>query len=133
MILYTLTNASLKMDIYEDKVVFYPRWWKSATSKQWESAVTVPYSKVERIELQKKMWPMNHLLVFHTTDRVITFKFRRLYAFFERLHVYLERQVIRYYNRPEGFPVPIKSVLDIVEERRLKKSVRHTPRNQQAA
>ncbi len=133
MILYTLTNATLKMDIYEDKVVFYPRWWKSATSKQWESAVTVPYSKVERIELHKKMWPMSHQLVFHTPERVINFKFRRLYSFFERLHVYLERQVIRYFNRPEGFPTPIKSVIDIVEERGLKKNVRHTPRNQQAA
>ncbi len=133
MILYTLTNASYKMDIYEDKVIFYPRWWKSATSKQWESALILPYAKVERIELHRKLWPMGHQLVFHTQGRSVVFKFRRLYAFFERLHVYLERQVIRYFNRPEGYPSPVKSVIDIVEERKLRKDVRHTPKNQAAA
>ena len=127
MILYTLTNASFQMDVYEDKVVFSPRWWKSATSKQWETAIVLPYAKVQRVELNKKLWPQGHQLIFRTDEKAITFSFRRLYPFFERLQVYLERQVIRYYNRPQGFPVPMKTVLDIVEERKKTKA---TPRRE---
>jgi len=122
MILYTLTNATFTLDIYEDKVVFHPKLWKGIVSKQWDRSLTIPYSQLQRVELNKKLWPAGHQLSFHTAERTIVFSFRSIYPFYERLLIYLERQVIRYYNHPEGFPPSIKTVPDLLEERKKGRS-----------
>lgn len=120
MILYSLKNASFTMDIYEDKVVFHPRLWRSFTGKRWENARIFSYSQVQSVELHKKLWPMNHQLVLHTSEGPVTFQFRNLYPFFERLKLYIERQIIRYYNQPEGRPRPLQTVVDLVEEKKAR-------------
>lgn len=118
MILYTLTNASFTLDVYEDKVVFHPKLWKGLLSKQWDRSITITYSQLQRVELHKKLWPQGHQLCFHTAERSIVFSFRDIYPFYERLLIYLERQVIRYYNHPNGLPPSVKTVPDLLEERK---------------
>ncbi len=120
MILYTLTNRSFTLDVYEDKVVFHPRLLKGLVSRKWSQSLTIPYAQLQRVELHKKFWPVGHQLCFHTAERSVVFRFRGLLPFFERLHVYLERQTIRYYNHPTGLPRPSKSVPDLVAERRAR-------------
>jgi hypothetical protein len=123
MILYTLTNASLKMEVFEDKVTFTPRTWKSMTSKHWAQPVTISYHDLQQVTLDRKYWPMGHCLTFVSQEKEIVFKFRKIYPFFERLKIYLERQMIRYYNKPhlEQVTKP-QTVLEIVEERKKKKT-----------
>lgn len=120
MILYSLKNASFTMDVYEDKVVFHPRLWKSLTGKRWENARILRYSQIQSVELNKKLWPMNHQLILHAADGTMVFQFRNLYPFFERLKLYMERQIIRYYNQPEGRPRPMQTVIDLVEEKKAR-------------
>ncbi|MBY0518780.1 MAG: hypothetical protein K2P81_17850 [Bacteriovoracaceae bacterium] len=115
------------MDIYEDKVVLHPRFWKGVISKRWKNSLVLPYSQIQRVEITKKMWPMPHQFTLHTKDESITFNFKKLYAFFERLHVYVERQIILFYNKPNGLPPAVKTVVDIVEERKKKKKQRPEP------
>lgn len=119
MILYSLKNVSLQMDVYEDKVIFHPRLWRSLTAKKWDSAKVVPYASVTRVELHKKLWPANHQLVFQTHEGEIVFGFRKLYPFFERLKLYFDRQIISYSNRTHK-ERPLKTVLDLVEEKKHK-------------
>lgn len=119
MILYSLKSFSLQMDVYEDKVIFYPRLWKTLAGKKWESAKVIHYSTLTHVELQKKLWPANHLLVFHTANETVEFGFRKLYPFFERLKLYFDRQIINYYNRPHK-ERPLKSVIDLVKEKQQK-------------
>ena len=122
MILYTLHNSSFTLDVYEDKVIFHPTLMKGLISRQWDKSLIIPYAELQRVELHKKLWPSGHQLCFHTSDRSVTFSFRDLLPFFERLQVYLERQAMRYYNHPEGLPRPSKTVADLVEERRARRS-----------
>lgn len=125
MILYSLKNTSFTMDVYEDKVVFHPRLWKSLTTKRWENARILNYSQIQSVDLHKKLWPMKHQLILQTSEGPVVFHFRNLYPFFERLKLYMERQIIRYYNYPEGRPRPMQTVIDLIEEKkaRSRKSV----------
>jgi hypothetical protein len=55
-----------------------------------------------------------------TKDQVLHFRFRTPLSFFLRLAPYLERQAEKYRNHPEAFPPAVKTVLDLVEEKRKK-------------
>jgi hypothetical protein len=121
MILYSLSNASFTMDVYEDKVIFHPRLWKSLTAKRWENARVLYYAQIQIVELNKKLWPMHHQLILKTQEEALVFQFRKLYPFFERLKLYMERQIIRYYNSPQGRARPMQTVIDLIEEKKTQR------------
>lgn len=121
MILYTLKNSVFQMEVYEDRLIFRPRMlMRMLGGRTWEGPVTVHYSRVERVELQQRLWPLRHDLAVHTMDQVFHFRFRRPLNFFQRLAPYLERQSGKYKNHPDVFPPATKTVLDLVEEKRKK-------------
>lgn len=121
MILYTLKNSALQMEVFEDRVILRPGLlMRVMGGKSWSAPVVVPYSRVDRIELQTRLWPLRHDLAIHTMDQVFHFRFRKPLAFYQRLAPYLERQADKYRNHPEAFPAPVKTVLDLVEEKRKK-------------
>lgn len=121
MILYSLSNASFTMDVYEDKVIFHPRLWKSLTTKRWENARVLYFAQIQSVELNMKLWPMHHQLILKTQEDNVVFQFRKLYPFFERLKLYMERQIIRYYNSPQGRPRPMQTVVDLIEEKKTQR------------
>jgi len=121
MILYSLSSSSLLMDVYEDRVVFHPKLLKGLFSKEWDRSFTIHYSELQRVDLNKRLWPQGHQLCFYTQHRAVVFTFRDLVPFYERLVTFFARQTIRYYNHPEGLPASIKTVPTLVEEKRRKK------------
>ena len=121
MILYTLSNAMIQMEVFEDRMILRPGLvMRVMGGKNWALPIVVPYSRVERIELQQRFWPMRHNLSIHTMDQVFNFRFRKPLPFYQRLAPYLERQAEKYRNHPQAFPPAVKTVLDLVEEKRKK-------------
>lgn len=121
MILYTLKNSAFELEVLEDRMIFKPTiMLKMFGGRTWASSVVVPYSRIERIELQQKFWPLRHNLAVYTVDQTFHFRFRKPLAFYQRLAPYLERQAQKYRNHPEAFPPAVKTVLDLVEEKRKK-------------
>jgi hypothetical protein len=121
MVLYTLKNLLFQMEVFEDRLVFRPAVWiKMGPVQQWREDVVVPYHRVTKIELHEKIWPLRHDLAIHTPEQVHHFRFRDSLSFFQRLAPYLERQAEKYRNHPDAFPPAMKSVFDLVEERRKK-------------
>ncbi len=124
MILYSLKNAVFELEVYEDRLRFKPRWLLQAVAKNWREEKTVHFHSVQRVELRQRLWPVPHELNVHTKDDHYCFRFRQPLVFFQRLAPYLERQAEKYRNHPEAFPTPVKTVLDLVEERRVRERER---------
>ena len=121
MILYTLKNSTFQLEVYEDRLVFRPRMLlKLVGGKTWEIPANVHYSRVDKVELQQRYWPLRHDLAVHTMDQIFHFRFRKPLNFFQRLAPYLERQAQKYKNHPDVCPPATKTVLDLVEEKRKK-------------
>lgn len=119
MILYTLKNGVFQMDVYEDHLVFRPNViLKYMQNHIWGLDVVVPYHRIQKVELHEKIWPLPHHLDLHTSEQVYRFHFRTPLAFFHRLAPYLERQAEKYRHHPEAFPRPMKTVMDLIEEKR---------------
>lgn len=119
MILYSLKNSAFQLEVFEDRLIFRPGLlMRMVGGKTWAAPVVVPYCSVERIELQQKFWPLRHDLAIHTKDQIFHFRFRKPLPFYQRLAPYLERQAEKYRNHPEAFPPAVKTVLDLVEEKR---------------
>lgn len=121
MILYSLKNFALQLEVFEDRLIFRPgAMLRVLGGRNWANPVTLPFCRIERIELRQRLWPMRHDLAVHTKDEVYHFRFRGPLPFYQRLAPYLERQVEKYRNHPEAFPPAVKTVLDLVEEKRQK-------------
>lgn len=121
MVLYTLKNATFQLDVFEDRLIFRPNLvMKVMGGKAWSTPVTVPYGRVHKVELQQHLWPLRHDLTIHTTDQIYHFRFHQPLPFYQRLAPYIERQATKYRNHPESFPTPVKTVIDLVEEKRKK-------------
>ncbi len=95
MILYTLKNSSYTMEVYEERVVLYPRLWRGIISGEGAAPISLSYAQLQHVELTKRLWPAQHQLSFHTSRGVTVFHFRKLFPFFERLKLYFEKQIIR--------------------------------------
>lgn len=123
MILYSLTNLSLSLDVYEDKVVLRPKLWKSLFSKKWSGARVIHYNDLKNVEIEKRYWPMRHRLQFVTADGKIVFEYRRLEAFFDQLNIFFQRQILKFHHsRLEPDTLRLRSIPELVDERKKKKS-----------
>ncbi len=121
MVLYSLKNSVFHMDVFEDRLVLRPALWlKYGPVKRWHNDVVVPYHRVLKVELHQRVWPLPHDLTVHTTDQVHHWRFREGLAFYQRLAPYLERQAEKYQGHPEAFPPAMKTVFDLLEEKRKK-------------
>jgi len=122
MILYSLTNSTLRLDVYEDKLVLSPKIWKSVLSKQWATARVIHYKDLKSVEIEKRYWPMRHRLNLKATEGVVAFEYRSLEAFYDQLKIFLERQILKYHHNPlDAKIVQLRSVPELVEEKKRKK------------
>ncbi len=121
MILYTLTNSSLSLDVYEDKIVMTPKAWKSIVSSKWSSSKVIMYKDLDQVKIEKRYWPMRHRLHFATGSENMVFEYRHLESFFDQLKIFLERQILRQHQSLKPTHEKIRSVTEIINERKNKK------------
>ncbi len=123
MILYSLSNSSLCLDVYEDKVVITPRAWKSMLSKKWSSAKVIFYKDLKNVEIEKRYWPMRHRLNFAVGDDKIAFEYRHLELFFDQLKIFLERQILKFHHSHlEPTSLRLRSIPELIDEKKKKKA-----------
>jgi hypothetical protein len=122
MILYSLTNLSLSLDVYEDKVVLRPKIWRSMLSKKWSGARVIHYNDLKNVEIEKRYWPMRHRLQFVTAGDKIVFEYRSLEVFFDQLKIFFERQILKFHHsRLEPATLRLRSIPELVDEKKKKK------------
>lgn len=119
MIIYSLKNSSLTLDVFEDKVVLTPKPWKSVFSSRWSTARVIHFKDLNYVDIEKRYWPMRHRLHFVSGTDKLSFEYRELEAFFDQLKIYLERQILKHHHqsvKPSG--AKVLSISEIVEERK---------------
>lgn len=121
MIIYSLRNSSITLDVFEDKVVLTPKSWLSMFSSKWSTARVIHFKDLNYVEIEKHYWPMRHRLHFVSGEEKFSFEYRQLEAFYEQLKIYLERQILKHHQQAVG-PISLKilSISEIVEERKKK-------------
>lgn len=122
MILYSLSNLSVSLDVYEDKVILRPKMWRSMLSKKWSSARVIHYKDLKNVEIEKRYWPMRHRLQFVTAEEKIVFEYRNLEMFFDQLKIFFQRQILKFHHsRLELTTLKLRSIPELVDEKKKKK------------